>query len=175
MREVDGPRLAPHLEAEGLQLGRQLLGLGPLALRGRGDDGGVDPLAGEGECSVLCAVRRRVKFAPGEAVEGRHVMVRPEHLPGRADHAVVEERVDPLPHDLPCPCDLEDSAGRPLADQDVITGEPLSARDVPAEERLRQISDHGPSASVVPTGDWRRIARDLSPLWLRRDQPATTT
>ena len=35
--------------------------------------------------------------------------------------------------------------------------------------RLRQISDHGPSASVVLTSDRRRIARDLPPLWFQRN------
>ncbi len=40
---------------------------------------------------------------------------------------------------------------------------------------LYQIADNGASASVVLTSDRRRIARDLSPLRFRRNQPATTT
>ena len=42
----------------------------------------------------------------------------------------------------------------------------------PRSRRFRQISDHGASVSVVLTTDLERTACDLSPLWLRRDQPA---
>ena len=40
------------------------------------------------------------------------------------------------------------------------------------ETGFRQIADHGASVSVVLTTDLERTACDLSPLWLRRDQPA---